>query len=174
MMNRIFLTALTCAALSFGGFSQAAVAEHSEHGHAHHGMDAGKMAEEMAKSCEERLAKVKDTGASLPADLKGEFDYYLEIVGIELKALKDPNHQNHKRHGRACQRRLKKAEHVVKKHERRAEHEKKKEERKAKAEARKAHKEALKAEKAADHHAHKNLDHGQIDEPAKGAAESKK
>ncbi|MCE3231404.1 MAG: hypothetical protein K0R52_1332 [Alphaproteobacteria bacterium] len=189
-MNRILLTALASVALSFAVTPDAFGETHPQHNHDHaHHIEAGKTADEMAKECEERLGAIKDTGANLPAGQKAEFDYALEIAGIEVKALKDPSHgKDFKKHAHSCQRHLGNAEHIVKKHEKHVAHEKKMEERKAKAEERKAKaiarktereaakakREAEKAEKAAAHHAQHHgkengLDHGVSDGASKEA-----
>jgi hypothetical protein len=170
-MNRIFLSALASVALSCASAPEI-LGEHGHH-HEHHGhhahhdkMDAGKTAEEMAKECEDRMGKIKDAGASLSPDMKAEFDYNLEIAGIEIKALRDVNHKDHKKHDTSCHRHLSTAEHILKKHEHQLAHEKKMEERKAKAaerkaraDERKAKAEERKAKREADKAAHKAAAH---------------
>lgn len=197
-MNRILLTAFASVALSFATIPEAfgtpasqdePKAHHGhEHGSSHHDnkMDAGKTADEMAKECEAHLEKIKDSGSSLPTDKKAEFEYSLEIAGVEAKALKDLNHKDPKKHAHSCQRHLKNAEQIVRKHENYLAHEKKMEERKAKVEERKekalarkaereaakAKREAEKAERAAAHHdkTHEKesaLDHGKSEGASK-------
>ncbi len=205
-MNRILLSVLASAALSFtttpAAFGDLAPHEahhghsHShEHGspnhhhaHHHHKVDASKTAEEVAKECEERLGKVKDAGATLPADhKKAEFDYNLKIANVEIETLRDVNLKDFKKHAHACHHHLKKAEQIVRQHENHMAHEKKMEERKAKAEerkanaaARKAKREADKAERAAakaaaathhgkHHEQEAGLDHGQSEGASKEA-----
>ncbi|MBX9804280.1 MAG: hypothetical protein K2Y18_00840 [Alphaproteobacteria bacterium] len=147
-MNRIFLTVLSSVALFSISQSKvvaaaAAPADSPSPQHlAHHPEDhskAGseKSAADMAKELEDRLAKLKDAGASLNAELKAEFDYNLEIADIEIKALKNPIHRDHKRHAHSCGRHLASAEHILKKHEHQVAREKKEQDRKAKMEERK-------------------------------------
>ena len=147
-MNRIFLTLFASVAL-YSLTSLQSFAEHSHQASHDHKITAEKPAEEMTKACEDHFEKIKNAGSSLPADKKAEFDYDLEIVNIEIKALKDPNHKDHKRHAHSCHRHLKEAENIARKHEDHMIREKKKEERKARAEERKAKAEARKAEREA-------------------------
>jgi hypothetical protein len=129
---------------------------------------AGMSSEDMIKESEDRLAKIKDAGSSLPADLKSEFDYHLDIVTAEIKPLRDASNKHHAKHHSASQNHLKMAEQIVKKHENQVAHAKKveerqanakakaeerkarAEERKAKADARRAEREAAKAKRAAE------------------------
>ena len=202
-MNRILLSILASAALSFTT-TPAAFAEltphklhhghsHSHghghhHAHHHHQVDASKTAEEMAKECEEHLEKIKDAGATLPADnKKADFDYNLKIANVEIETLRDVNLKDFKKHAHSCHHHLKKAEQIVRQHENHVAYEKKMEERKAKAEerkanaaARKAKREADKAERAAakaasathhdkHHEQEASLDHGQSEGASKEA-----
>lgn len=177
-MNRILLTTLASAALCFtsapGICSPAASPSSHEVPHPaapqqHKKMHKAVMSsEDMIKESEDRLAKIKDAGNSLPAELKSDFDYHLDVVAAEIKALRDVSNKHHTKHHAACHNHLKAAEQIVKKHENQAAHAKKveerqanakakaeerkarAEERKAKADARRAEREAAKAKRAAE------------------------
>ncbi len=199
-MKRILLSALASVALSCGATSEvsANVAHHDDHSskhhehhghHGHHGhhekKHAAKSADEMVKECEEHMEKIKDAGASLSPKMKAKFDYNLKKAGVEIEALKNPDMDEHQRHGDMCHRDLAAAEQIVKKHERQLAHEKQMEEKKAKAEERKARAEERKAKAAErkakrdeERHAKKaahdkgDLDHGKSEGADKAAPES--
>lgn len=210
-MNRILLTILASVAFSssitpeaFGALASPDEQTAHQHDHVHHDKSGPeKTAAEMAKECEERLEKIKNAGASLPADLKADFDYTLKLAGVEIEALKDVNLKNHKKHAIFCHRHLRDADQIIKRHEHQLAREKKAEERKAKMEERKLRAEERKAkaeerkakreaEKAAAHHdkdpnkdkvKDDGLDHGRSEgsdktapgsEAAKPAIEEKK
>jgi hypothetical protein len=172
-MNRILINTLASAALCFvsapQSFATPATAEGAHPGHEHHEkMQAEKSSEEIVKEIEDRLSKVKDAGAALSAEMKSEYDYYMDLVAVEIKALKDATNKNLKRHQASAQRAVNAIESMIKKHVHQVEHAKKveereakakakaeerkarAEERKAKAEARKAEREAAKAKREAD------------------------
>ena len=103
-MNRIILASLASVALSLGSTPHVLGATdsssephhpahhgHRHHHHHHHNMHAEKTRAEMVKESEERLGKLKDAGASLPADLKAEFDINLKFVAVAIEALNDAN-----------------------------------------------------------------------------------
>ena len=102
----------------------------------------------MAKECEERMEKIKDSGASLVSKMKAKFEYNLKKASVEIEALKNPDMDEHHRHADMCHRDLKAAEQLVKKHEQQLAREKKIEEKKAKAAERKARAEENKAKAA--------------------------
>lgn len=149
-MNRILLTALASVALiSSKGLAQHNPVDHPTHpqAHSHHDKKMHeKSPEEMTKGLEEQVEKIKSAGASLPAGLKAEFDYNLEIAGVEIKALKDANIKDHKKHALSCHRHIASAELILKKHEHFVAREKKMEEKRAKAAERKARADQRKAQ----------------------------
>ena len=122
-MKRILLSALASVALSCGASSEASanVAHHDEHGSVHHmhheKKHSAKTGDEMAKECEERMEKIKDSGASLVSKMKAKFEYNLKKASVEIEALKNPDMDEHHRHADMCHRDLKAAEQLVKKHE---------------------------------------------------------
>lgn len=200
-MNRILLTTLASAAICFALTPRVIAAaaspdapeashHHSHHGHAHHETKhAEKSDEEMVKECEDHFAKIKDAGASLLPEMKAEFDYHLDLAAVEIKALKDPNHKDHRKHYVSGLKDLNGAEHILKKHENQMKHAKaaeerkakaderkaRAEERKAKAEARKAERDAAKAKREADKAArkHDKKAHEKSSDGAKPLAEEK-
>ncbi|MGV8948702.1 MAG: hypothetical protein ACOH2E_04970 [Candidatus Paracaedibacter sp.] len=153
-MKKILLSALASVALSCGVPSEASAhaAHQDEHGSKHHmhheKKHSAKTGDEMAKECEERLEKIKDSGASLSPKMKAKFEYNLKKASVEIDALKNPDMDEHNRHADMCHRDLKTAEQLVKKHEQQLAHEKKIEEKKAKAAERKARAEENKAKAA--------------------------
>jgi hypothetical protein len=186
-MSRILLTTLASVAFSFSAGAQVLAnpettdSHHSAPHHAHHGADQHhkmhheKPTAEMIAEFETRLGKVKEGGASLSDDLKGQLEYNLKIAAVEIETLKDPRIKDHKKHVASLNRGLGASESIIKKHEhmtdqakkmedrkagqdkkaaeRKAKEDERKaraEDRKAKAEARKAEREAAKAKRVAD------------------------
>lgn len=155
-MNRIILASLASVAISIastphvlGATAPSEPHHQAHHGHHHphhhHKMHAEKTSAEMVKESEERLGKLKDTGASLPADLKAEFDINLKFVAVAIEALSDANIKDHKKYFGFSTKHLNAAEHIIKKHEHHLANEKKAAEREAKAQERKERAEARKA-----------------------------
>jgi hypothetical protein len=155
-MNRILLTALASVALLSSQSlatshpvehpAQPHAHHHDHYAHHHHHKKGEKTREEMTKEFEEQVGTVKNAGASLPADVKAEFDYNLEIAGVEISALKNANIKDHKKHALSCHRHIANAEQILKKHEHFIAREKKMEEKKAKAAERKARADQRKAQ----------------------------
>jgi colicin import membrane protein len=162
-MNRIFLTTLASVALCYATTPQVIANPTTDTAHPSMHMHTEqtdrkhmeKISEEALKTFEDRYNKIKDAGVSLSADLKSEFDYYMDVVAAELKALKDTNNKHHKKHEGAVKRTLDAAESLVRKHIHQLDHAKKLEERKAKAEAKAEERKARAAERKAKAEARK-------------------
>lgn len=155
-MKRILLSAIASVALSCGttpeasahGAHDESAAKHHEHQMHHEKKHPAMTGDEMAKGCEDRMAKIKDTGASLTPKMKTKFDYRLKRAALEVEVLRNADMDEHHKHAEMCHSELKVAEQIVKKHEHQLALEKKMEEKKTKAAERKARAEENKAKAA--------------------------
>ena len=152
-MNRTILASLTSVALSFAAGSNilANPAVPTEPALADQKapqvekMAAEKLSPEVLKACEEKLAKIKEAGNSLPAEKKVEFDSSLKHATIEIEDLNNPAHTDPKKHLHAFNGHIKFAEKILHQQENLQAKAKKEEERQAKAQERKARAEERKA-----------------------------
>ena len=152
-MNRTILASLTSVALSFAAGSNilANPAMSTEPAHADQQapqvekMTAEKLSPEVLKACEEKLAKIKEAGNSLPPEKKVEFDSSLKHAAIEIEDLNNPAHKDAKKHLHAFNGHIKFAEKILHQQENLQAKAKKEEDRQAKAQERKARAEERKA-----------------------------
>ncbi|MBM3632270.1 MAG: hypothetical protein FJX03_00990 [Alphaproteobacteria bacterium] len=152
-MNRTILASLTSVALSFAAGSNilANPAAPTEPPHADQQapqvekLATEKLSPEVLKACEEKLAKIKEAGNSLPTEKKVEFDSSLKHAAIEIEDLNNPAHKDSKKHLHAFNGHIKFAEKILHQQEILQAKAKKEEERQAKAQERKVRAEERKA-----------------------------
>lgn len=120
-MKRILLSTLTSITLFYGASSQTILAQpqasEKESPSVQSPLTSSKTGEELAKDCETRLAKIKDSGTTLSPTMKAKFDYNLAKATLEIGVLRNPNHGKSHSYVAACQRHVTIAEKTIKRHE---------------------------------------------------------